>query len=74
MLSDKNQNPYWLPCPVCKELSDVKVYEDTVLLRTPDRWCKRSSGCGALVPASWCMSSAEGGASVPLSMVHGGRR
>ena len=35
MMSDKNQNPYWLPCPACKELSDVKVYEDTVLLKFP---------------------------------------
>lgn len=35
MMSNKNQNPYWLPCPVCKELSDVKVYEDTVLLKFP---------------------------------------
>ena len=30
-MKNKEQKEYWIPCPVCKELSDVKVYEDTVL-------------------------------------------
>ena len=34
-MTRKEQKEYWIPCPVCKELSDVKVYEDTVLLKFP---------------------------------------
>ena len=34
-MTSKEQKEYWIPCPVCKELSDVKVYEDTVLLKFP---------------------------------------
>ena len=28
----ENRTPHWIPCPVCKEITDVKVYGDTVLL------------------------------------------
>ena len=35
-MTSKEQKEYWIPCPVCKELSDVKVYEDTVLLKFPN--------------------------------------
>ena len=34
-MKNKEQKDYWIPCPVCKEVSDVKVYEDTVLLKFP---------------------------------------
>lgn len=34
-MKSKEQKAYWIPCPACKELSDVKVYEDTVLLKFP---------------------------------------
>ena len=34
-MKNKEQKEYWIPCPVCEELSDVKVYEDTVLLKFP---------------------------------------
>lgn len=30
-MKNKEQKEYWIPCPVCKELSDIKVYEDTVM-------------------------------------------
>lgn len=34
-MKNKEQKEYWIPCPVCKELSDIKVYEDTVILKFP---------------------------------------
>lgn len=34
-MNNKNHTPHWIPCPVCKEKTDVKVYEDTVLLNFP---------------------------------------
>ena len=34
-MNNKNRTPHWIPCPVCKENTDVKVYGDTVLLNFP---------------------------------------
>lgn len=31
----EQQPPHWLPCPICRERTDVKVYEDTVLFNFP---------------------------------------
>ena len=44
-MSNKNRIPHWIPCPICKEKTDVKIYEDTVLLNFPLQCpkCKRES-------------------------------
>lgn len=34
-MNNKNRTPHWIPCPVCKEKTDVKVYEDTVFFEFP---------------------------------------
>lgn len=34
-MKTEQQTPNWLPCPICKEKTDVKVYEDTVLFNFP---------------------------------------
>lgn len=34
-MNNKNRAPHWIPCPVCKEKTEVKIYEDTVLLNFP---------------------------------------
>lgn len=31
-MKTEQQKPYWLPCPRCKEKTDVKIHEDTTLL------------------------------------------
>lgn len=34
-MNHENKTPHWIPCPICKEKTDVKIYEDTVLLKFP---------------------------------------
>lgn len=34
-MSNENRTPHWIPCPICNEKTDVKIYEDTVLLNFP---------------------------------------
>lgn len=34
-MNNENRTPHWIPCPICKEKTDVKIYEDTVLLSFP---------------------------------------
>lgn len=34
-MNNENRTPHWLPCPACNEKTDVKIYEDTVLLNFP---------------------------------------
>ena len=34
-MNNNKRTPHWIPCPVCKEKTDVKIYEDTVLLNFP---------------------------------------
>ena len=28
-MNKENRTPHWIPCPICKEKTDVKVFEDT---------------------------------------------
>lgn len=32
-MSNENRTPHWILCPACNEKTDVKIYEDTVLLK-----------------------------------------
>lgn len=34
-MKTEQQKLYWLPCPRCKEKTDVKIHEDTTLLYFP---------------------------------------
>lgn len=34
-MKDNQQTPHWIPCPICNEKTDVKVYADTTLLYFP---------------------------------------
>lgn len=34
-MNKENRTPHCIPCPICKEKTDVKVFEDTVLLNFP---------------------------------------
>lgn len=34
-METEKRTPHWIPCPVCKETTDVKVYADTVLINYP---------------------------------------
>lgn len=34
-MSNENRTPHWIPCPACNKKTDVKIYEDTVLLKFP---------------------------------------
>lgn len=34
-MNNENRTPHWIPCPACNEKTDVKIYEDTVLLNFP---------------------------------------
>lgn len=34
-MSNVNRTPHWVPCPTCNEKTDVKIYEDTVLVKFP---------------------------------------
>lgn len=34
-MNNEKHTLHWIPCPVCKEKTDVKIYEDTVLLNFP---------------------------------------
>ena len=31
-MNNNKRTPHWIPCPVCKEKTDVKIYEDTLVL------------------------------------------
>ena len=44
-MNNENRTPHWIPCPACKEKTDVKVYEDTVLLNYPlcCPYCKKET-------------------------------
>lgn len=44
-MSNENRTPHWIPCPICNEKTDVKIYEDTVLLNFPLQCpkCKRET-------------------------------
>ena len=35
IMSNENRTPHWVPCPACNEKTDVKIYEDTVLVKFP---------------------------------------
>lgn len=39
-MNAEQQMPHWLPCPICGEKTDVKVFEDTVLFNFP-LYCPR---------------------------------
>ena len=34
-MNNENRTPHLIPCPACKEKTDVKIYEDTVLVKFP---------------------------------------
>ena len=34
-METEQQAPHWIPCPICKEKTDVKIYADTTLLNFP---------------------------------------
>lgn len=34
-MKDNQQTPHWIPCPICNEKTDVKVYADTALFNFP---------------------------------------
>lgn len=34
-MNNANLTPHWIPCPACNEKTDVKIYEDTVLVKFP---------------------------------------
>ena len=34
MNTDK-KTPHWIPCPICNQKTDVKVYENTALFNFP---------------------------------------
>ena len=34
-MKTEQQKPYWLPCPICHEKTDVKIHQDTTLLYVP---------------------------------------
>lgn len=34
-MKTEQQTPHWIPCPICKEKTDVKIYDDTTLLYFP---------------------------------------
>ena len=34
-MKTEEKKPYWLPCPICKKKTDVKIHEDTTLLYFP---------------------------------------
>lgn len=34
-MKDNQQTPYWLPCPHCNKMTEVKVYADTSLFNFP---------------------------------------
>lgn len=34
-MKTEQQTPHWIPCPVCNEKTDVKIYADTALFNFP---------------------------------------
>lgn len=39
-MGNKPQTPHWIPCPICNEKTEIKVYEDTALFNFP-LYCSR---------------------------------
>lgn len=34
-MNNENPTPHWIPCPICKEKTDIKIYNDTSLFNFP---------------------------------------
>lgn len=34
-MKTEQQTPHWIPCPVCNEKTDIKIYADTALFNFP---------------------------------------
>lgn len=34
-MNNEDRAPHWIPCPICNEITEIKVFEDTVLLKFP---------------------------------------
>ncbi|MGN1220993.1 MAG: cysteine-rich KTR domain-containing protein [Candidatus Cryptobacteroides sp.] len=34
-MNNEDRVPHWVSCPVCNEMTETKVFEDTVLLKFP---------------------------------------
>ena len=34
-MNNEKQIPHWIPCPICSEKTDVKIYEETFLFNFP---------------------------------------
>lgn len=34
-MNNEDRTPHWIPCPICNEMTEIKVFEDTVLLKFP---------------------------------------
>lgn len=34
-MGNENKIPHWIPCPICNEKTDIKIFEDTVLFNFP---------------------------------------
>ena len=34
-MGNEKKTPHWIPCPICNEKTDIKVFEDTVLFNFP---------------------------------------
>ena len=34
-MNNENQKPHWIPCPICNEKTDIKIYKDTALFNFP---------------------------------------
>ena len=39
-MGNKQQAPHWIPCPICNEKTEIKIYKDTVLFNFP-LYCPR---------------------------------
>lgn len=34
-MNNEDRVPHWVPCPICNEMTEIKVFEDTVLVKFP---------------------------------------
>ncbi|MGM9601227.1 MAG: cysteine-rich KTR domain-containing protein [Faecousia sp.] len=34
-MNNEDRVPHWVPCPICNKMTEIKVFEDTVLLKFP---------------------------------------
>lgn len=34
-MNNEDRVPHWVPCPICNEITEIKVFEDTVLVKFP---------------------------------------